>query len=255
LRGELPQPSVAQGFWADRTQEGRGLVLQRAGDAWLALVYTRDVQGAPRWYSASGSIEDGRWQPTQALLRYRRDPVAGGLGSEAAGSISLRFGADADDPSCAGAPRDGASALAVLDLLIDGTPVTDCIEPQRDPGSVRPAIDGSGIWTTVDGSWGVALESRIGSREGAERALLFHFGTDGMPRWVLGTGVRREGSAALVVRAPDRPAAAGRVGYRFAGACGYVGGSASVAVPLETEGSELLRLDVPLVRAAGGACY
>ena len=38
-------------------------------------------------------------------------------------------------------------------------------------------------------------------------------------------------------------------------ACGYLAGSASVAVPLEIEGSELLRLDVPLVHAAGGACY
>ncbi len=256
LRGLLGAPRLAQGFWADRTRSDRGLVLQRSDDGWLALIYLRDDAGQPRWYSSSGSIEDRRWQSAQGLLRYSRDVQGSGQRAEPVGSLDLRFGLDATDPACAGSARSSAPALAELRIEIDGVAFSDCIEPLRAPGSVRAAIDGSGVWTAPDGSWGIAVESSSGIDADTERALLFHFGADGQPRWAAGRGELRDGRAALAISEPGSGSVpAGSLSYRFTGPCSRVEGSASVDVALEVAGVHLRRADAALVRAAGGACY
>lgn len=256
LRGLLSAPRLAQGFWADRTRSDRGLVLQRSDDGWLALVYLRDSAGQPRWYSSIGSIEDQRWRSAQGLLRYSRDVQGSGQRAESAGTLDLRFGLDAIDPACAGATRSGALALAELRIEIDGITFSDCIEPLRALGSARAAIDGSGVWTTPDGSWGIAVESSSGIDADSERALLFHFGADGQPRWAHGMGELRDGRAALAISEPGSGSVpAGSLSYRFTGPCSRVEGSASVDVALEVAGVSLRRTDTALVRAAGAACY
>ncbi len=256
LRGVLSEPRLAQGFWADRTRSDRGLVLQRSGDGWLVLLYLRDGAGQPRWYSASGSIEDQRWQSPQGLLRYSRDVQGGGQRAEAAGTLDLRFGLEAADAACADAGRNGAAALGELRIEVDGISISDCIEPLRATGSIRAATDGSGIWTTPDGGWGIALQSGSGTDANTERALLFHFGADGQPRWALGRGEQRDGRAALVVSEPGSGAVAhGTLGYRFSGPCGRVEGSASVDMALEVAGVQLRRSDATLLRVDGATCY
>jgi hypothetical protein len=256
LRGTLSAPRHAQGFWADRARDDRGLVLRRSGDGWLALLYLRDAAGQPRWYSASGSIEDRRWQSPQGLLRYRRDVQGGSQRAETVGTFDLRFGLDAADPACAGRGRSDAVALAEMRIEVEGMSISDCIEPLRASGSIRAATDGSGIWTTADGGWGIAVQSGSAADANPERALLFHFGADGQPRWALGRGEQRDGRASLVVSEPGTGGIpTGTLGYRFTGPCSRIEGSASVDVALEVAGVKLRRTDAPLLRVDGAACY
>jgi hypothetical protein len=253
LRGELPEPRQAEGFWADRTHADRGLVLGRTRSGWIALVFRREADGQPRWFAAGGRIIDGQWQGTTALVRHRRTEASGTLHADDVGRIAIRFGVDAGDPACAGTPRDGAWALAVLEVDTGDGVVRDCIEPQRRADASRPETDPTGLWMAPDGRWGLALQSLGRGPAGDEQALVFHFGADGLPRWAFARGARRDARTALVLQAPDAPYA-GTLHYAFDGACGRVAGSARLE--LGDGGAATFRSgDTALLRAAGGACY
>jgi hypothetical protein len=253
LRGEIPEPRQPAGFWADRAHADRGLVLARTRAGWVALLFRREADGVPRWYSGGGRIIDGQWQDATALVRHRRTEPGGTLHADDVGRIAIRFGVDATDPACAGTSRAGAWALAVLEVDTGSERVRDCIEPQRRADASRPLTDPTGIWMAPDGRWGMAVQSLGYGLDGDEQALVFHFDVEGLPRWAFARGARRDGRTALVLQAPDA-LQAGALSYAFEGACGRVAGSASLQ--LSAPGAGSLRVaDASLLRAAGDACY
>jgi hypothetical protein len=245
----LPEPRVPAGAWIERGSDGDGVVIERTRAGWVALLLRTESDGARRWYSASGRVRGDAFEDATGLVRYRRDGAAR-LQAEAVGRLSIRFGAEGTDPACAGRPRGGAWALAVLEASFGESRWQACIEPAAPRDRQRPAVDGSGVWMAPDGTWGLAVQSDGHGDDGAERALLFHFDADGLPTWRLGLGERRAGQA--VVGLPGATGEA-RVAYAFRGACGAVEGSARVDWPAGAErpsGGE-----VALLRTAGGACY
>lgn len=250
-RAALAPPHVAAGAWADRGAPERGVVLERTRGGWIALLHRVEADGVARWYSAGGRLRDGVFSDSTGLVRHRRERD-GRLAADNVGALSIRFGASADDPACAARARAGAAALAVLEARLGDTRVVDCIEPLRPRDAARPVVDGSGLWMAPDGAWGLAVQSTGAGPEGAERVLLFHFDAEGLPRWVLGTGTRRTGQAAVAL---SREGAEGRVGYSFRGACGAVAGSASLLLPAAGGEPALMVPETALLRAAGGACY
>ncbi len=250
-RARLAAPAIPAGAWADRAVAGRGVVLERTRGGWIALLYHQDADGSPRWYSAGGSVQSDAFVAATGLVRHRRDPD-GRLAAEPGGTLSIRFGVDASDPACAGVPRPGARALAVLAVRIADAAWVDCIEPLRPADAARPVTDGSGLWMAPDGAWGIALQSTGAGPEGDERALVFHFDRHGGPRWLWGEGTRRVGEAVIVLEYGN---AEGRLTYAFRGACGAVAGSASLVLP--TVGTEPAQVfpATALLNAGGGACY
>jgi hypothetical protein len=250
-RAALAPPHVAAGAWADRGAPGRGVVLERTRGGWIALLHRIEADGAARWYSAGGRLRDGVFADSTGLVRHRREGD-GRLAADTVGALSIRFGAAADDPACAGHPRHGAAALAVMEARLGDERMIDCIEPLRPRDAARPVVDGSGLWMAPDGAWGLAVQSTGAGPEGDERVLLFHFDAEGLPRWVLGSGTRRAGQAVVALR---RDGAEGRLSYAFQGACGAVAGSASLLLPAAGGAPALVEPETALLRAAGGACY
>lgn len=250
-RAVLSPPQVAAGAWADRGAAGRGVVLERTRGGWIALLHRIEADGAARWYSAGGRLRDGVFSDSTGLVRHRRERD-GRLAADTVGALTIRFGAAADDPACAGTLRTGAVALAVLEARFGDERVVDCIEPLRPHEAARPVVDGSGLWMAPDGAWGLAVQSTGAGPEGEERALLFHFDAEGLPRWTIGSGTRRAGQAVVAL---PRDGAEGRVSYGFRGACGSVAGSASLLLPAAGGEPALVAPETALLRAAGGACY
>lgn len=249
-RGVLPGDAVPQGLWRDVHDPDRGLALFRADPGWMLLHWSTDAGGAPRWASGNGAIDGLRWVPQGPLLRYRRVPGDTRLQAEESGLPDLRFGVAPDDPACAGRAPVDALALAVLALEGD-RPRCHVLLAQAD--EVRPARDGSGIWSSLDGRFGLAVSSAGAGAEGVERALRFDFDEAGAPRWAFGTGTRRDGIAVFALDRPRGDAPHGTLGYRFDGRCARIEGSARIDVGAgEPDGPSA---EVVLQRIAGGACY
>jgi hypothetical protein len=247
-RGILPGDAVPQGLWIDVRSPDRGIALFRTDPEWMLLHWWTDADGAPLWASGTGTFEDRLWVPQGDLQRYRRVPGDERLQAEGAGLPELRLGVGPDDPACAAAPQADDVALAVLRL--DGD-APRCLALLAAGDDVRPAIDGSGIWSARDGRFGLAVSSAGSGAEGAERVLLFDFGDDGSPRWAFGRGTRREGTTALTPQVPGAGGARRALAYRFSGACGRIEGS----VRLQFDAADAASPEIVLQRIAGGACY
>jgi hypothetical protein len=131
-------------------------------------------------------------------------------------------------------------------VLRFGEAPPSCLALPSAAAAARPANDGSGVWSAVDGRFGLALWSTGAGADGTEQVLVFDFGADGSTRWAYANGARRDGAAALNL---EDPAQRRVLAYRFSGDCARVEGSASLAD--EAAGG----VPVGLVRIAGGACY
>ncbi|MCE3002727.1 MAG: hypothetical protein LW860_08540 [Xanthomonadaceae bacterium] len=247
-RGSLGEPRMPTGAWVDRHAPDVGLFLDRTRAGWLALLHRIDGDRQPRWYSAGGQVRNGTFEDSTGLLRYRMDDERR-LQAETLGRMTIRFGAAGADRECAG--RDGAWALAVVDVRIGDDAWTACLEPLAARERQRPAVDGSGIWMAPDGAWGMAVQSDGHGADGAERVLFLQFDRDGLPTWRLGRGERRAGDAVVALPGADGEV---RLSYGFRGVCGAIEASARVDGPGE-DGAAIARGEATLLRGAGGACY
>lgn len=249
-RARLPEPWATSGAWVDRAAPGSGMVLERTRAGWLVLLHRLEEGGAARWYSAGGTLDGGAFADSTGLLRYRLDEERR-LQADTVGRVAIRFGAAVDDEACAGASRDGAWALAVLEAQLGDQHWEACLEPVADRERQRPAVDGSGIWMAPDGGWGMAVQSSGHGSEGSERALLLHFDHAGLPVWRVGEGERRAGTAVVALPGADGEA---RLAFTMRGTCGAIEASARIDLP-GAAGPELPPGEVALLHSAGGACY
>ncbi len=172
--------AVESGLWYDRTHNGHGLDLHRAGPLLFGTFYTYDARNAVDWLWLQSHDFDA---PSSTLSRFRRTP--GGMVGTPAGQIALTPVSVCPD----GLPRPGARALLRMDFTLDGRQATWCLEPllprtrrrwrcYRAPGTRR----------TIR-AWGLMTHQFIAADGSAQsfRIIYFHDAA-GDPRWAFASG-------------------------------------------------------------------
>lgn len=269
--GNLDRAGPWQGLWWNPAQPGHGLLLQREGGRWLALLYTYDDEGEPTWYRATLQADADELESDAAGLVEQRgpgaDPAAAGL--QGVGRLALRRGAAAIRASCTADHADPFEASrAVMALELRGRAVEWCVQPFRFASWGLPRVAPRGLYGASPGDprWGVYVETQgVGAAE-RSLALVLHFDEQGLPRWALGTAPSRNGGSEIELRRyasscigceprSVQERSAGTLLLRFAGYCGELRGAAS----LQLAGADARPLpglrDIALVAVADSACY
>lgn len=197
--------ATPEGQYFDVARNGHGFDLRRisgvAGEdnLYFLLFYTYDANGRPEWYSSTGRVVDGAFQPARnatgdSLLRnlYRgqgqqpstvADPDPGYQGD-----VRIDFADAARHPVC----RDGAGGrqlegtLAILSWEVDGVERQWCMQPLV-ASRAGVTVDFSSQWyDPSDGGWGMSVQSFPGSagRDGVAIELYFP-DAGGRGRWGL----------------------------------------------------------------------
>lgn len=269
--GSLDRAGPWQGLWWDPQRPGHGLLLQRDGGQWLALLHTYDADGAPIWYRTRLRAEGAGLESDAAGLVAQR----GGAGSaaaeavEAAGRLALRRDPDAIDAACAGAaPASPPTARAAFELELRGRKASWCLQPFRFAPPGLPRVAARGLYGADPGDprWGVYVETQGTGDHARSLAILYYFDDDGLPRWALGSGLSRHGASELELRRfhascigcaarAGADQAAGTLLLRFAGYCGELRGAASLQLALPGATKLLAMRDIALGPASDSACY
>lgn len=269
--GTLDRAGPWQGLWWNPAQPGHGLLLQREGGRWLALLYTYDDEGEPTWYRATLQADADELESDAVGLVEQRgpgaDPAAAGL--QGVGRLALRRGGAAIRESCAADHADASDAgRAVMALELRGREVEWCVQPFRFASWGLPRVAPRGLYGASQGDprWGLYVETQgIGAAE-RSLALVFHFDEQGLPRWALGTGPSRGGGSEVELRRyarhcigceprPMRERGAGSLLLRFAGYCGELRGAASLQLAGADARPSLGLRDIALAAVADAACY
>jgi para-nitrobenzyl esterase len=171
----VAQAQVESGLWYDRTHDGHGLDLHRAGPVLFGTFYSYDTNNAVEWLWIQ---TDDSAAPSSALTRYRQTP--GGIVGSEAGAIRLTPVASCPD----GLPRPEARALLQMDFSIGDNEATWCVEPLL-PESRPPMALLSGAWYAPDDSgWGLMTHAFSGADGGTQNFRILYFHDDaGDPRW------------------------------------------------------------------------
>lgn len=202
----VPAPvATPEGQYFDVDRNGHGFDLRRIvgvegeDNLYFLLFYTYDENGRPEWYSATGRIADGAFQPARnatgdSLLRnlYRgQGQVPSTIADPSAsyqGDVRVDFADAARHPVC----NDGAGGrllggtLAILSWEVDGVERQWCMQPLV-AGRDGVTVDFSNQWyDPSDGGWGMSVQSFPGSdgHDGVAVELYFP-DAGGRGRWGL----------------------------------------------------------------------
>lgn len=178
--GATLHAAVETGLWYDRTHNGHGIDLHRAGPLLFGTLYTYDARNAVDWLWLQSTDFDA---PTSALTRYRRTP--GGMVGVVAGSVALTPVGECPD----GLPRPEARALLRMDFSLDGRATTWCLEPLL-PLARPPLALLSGSWYAPDDSgWGM-MTHQFAAAEGTPQSfrIIYFHDSAGNPRWAFASG-------------------------------------------------------------------
>lgn len=178
--GAPAHAAIETGLWYDRTHNGHGLDLHRAGPLLFGTFYTFDQRNAVDWLWLQSADVDA---PTSALTHYRRTP--GGMVGSVAGSIALTPVSSCPD----GFPRPEARALLRMDFTLDGSAATWCVEPLL-PLARPPLAVVSGAWyAPADSGWGV-MTHLFPAADGSTRSfrIIYYHDAAGDPRWAFASG-------------------------------------------------------------------
>lgn len=172
--------AIESGLWYDRTHNGHGLDLHRAGPLLFGTFYTYDQRNAVDWLWLQSTDFEA---PTSALTHYRRTP-AGMVGS-VAGSIALTPVSSCPD----GLPRPEARALLRMDFTLNGLAATWCVEPLLPLARVPLAVVSGAWYAPADSGWGVMTHLFPGA-DGSTRSfrIIYYHDAAGNPRWAFASG-------------------------------------------------------------------
>ena len=269
--GQLARAGPWPGLWWDPAHPGHGLLLQRAGGRWLALLYTYDADGEPAWYRTGLQVEGTDLASDAAGLVAQRAPDPGSAAQALAtiGRLVLRFAPEAVAAACTETVvHDEFPLRAVLALDLAGRKSEWCLRPFRFAPPGLPGVAPRGLYgaDSGDARWGLMVDTQGVGAAARSLAILFYLDRAGQPRWVMGTGASRHGVSELELQRhrgscigcggrPARAGAAGSLLLRFAGYCGELRGAASLQL-LQDGAAPLLSLrDAALAPAAEAACY
>jgi DNA-binding beta-propeller fold protein YncE len=156
----------ASGPWYNPQRSGHGIDLEMVGNVLAVTWYTYLEDGSPTWYLATAPLADP-W--VGELQRFTWNPQSGTATGAPVGELRLDF-ADARraDFSWRIGSRSGSEPMQTL-----------------FDGAALPVPDYTGVWyDSREPGWGLGLFS-----EGEVRgAVVYFYGADHQPRWVLGTG-------------------------------------------------------------------
>jgi len=172
--------AVESGVWYDRTHDGHGLDLHRAGPLLFGTFYTYDARNAVDWLWLQSTDFDS---PSSTLARFRRTP--NGMVGTPVGQIALTPVTSCPD----GFARPDARALLRMDFTLDGRAATWCIEPLLPPTSAPMAVL-SGSWYAPDDSgWGLMNHQFVGADGSAQSfRIIYFYDAAGDPRWAFASG-------------------------------------------------------------------
>ena len=187
----ITTPAVAEevifGLGYDRSRDGHGFELHKAGDLWILYFYTFDRRGDPEWYLGTGTMVDGVLQGD--FQRYTYDESANPQASADPtfdGEFSLDFTRGLEAPACNdGVNRDDARQVSEFTWRIGddaGAWCTELLDFNPEPGD-DPYY--GGIWYGGPGDSGYGFTmAHMGDQV---TALVYYYDSDGQPRWALGS--------------------------------------------------------------------
>lgn len=187
-RTETPaQRSLPGGIYFSPQRSGEGLDIHRdaAANVVAAISYGYDDDGAPTWMLSAGDPATAGWQsgftrqhetaPATPQPAYELDPHAGPYA-----------------PVCATADQHALHPRARWRWPAGDTRGDTCALPVLHDGNNGPG----GLWIGPqdDLGWGVSLHHA----DGVAIAVVYAYGSDGEPRWVMGQGAW-DGAAPLTL--------------------------------------------------------
>ncbi len=187
------EPSA--GLWYSPAFDGHGFDLQRAGEVYVVVFYSYDSRTEPIWYLSVASESDGVLSGEFGLYSYDSDRSPPQQLVREPGSFSIDTVSTGQGSVC---ENDTSEERAVFSWNLDDESGQWCVRPLLQQ-STRLQTDLTGLWYAGEGDpgWGLSLDYQGEDEDRTEVAVLFHYDSEGMPRWSI--GVTEQGGADATV--------------------------------------------------------
>ncbi len=244
-----------RGLWSDRSKQGHGGDLQKAGEQYFWTFYSYGDDGTGEWYLSLDSDADISTGFSGDALYFTFDPDKAATETDV-GTFTIEFGVAVGDGACDdGVDRSSAPTLALLHIEINEAEHDWCIEPQAQLLTPPDGIDATGHWYggSADDGWGVTVQLTAGDEDqDIVVVTLYYYDANNTPRWAQGVAeVNAIGDTTVPMAeltgycrdcTPDIPTEAGN-------------GSITLHLPapsVDPEAGNTLTIDVSYLTAPGG---